>query len=325
MARFRIAFSSGKCRSKALPSGRSWAGGRKIIIWYFKSISTLDCLARNRGLTARTTYSWIGACTRVSSVSERTSAFSASPSGRSCGPCAATARCLFDNFRSYLLFFAFLAYAEYVGAPARASADERHTRHASQGAVAAAVLLAIVAVWGWWANIKPMRQSQALIRALQLVRSNAGVAEVEAAFQETFAYQSFGSTEAREQLGSLVRTIVGNTAGPALDRIRFTDFALSELRKETDRPAADVKHLLFMLSILNVAMPLDQKYAIEDNAVAEEALKKSPTKQLVYFEVAQMYLSQGQLDRALGLMQRAWRLAPQWQIPAAHTKRAIKL
>ena len=226
---------------------------------------------------------------------------------------------VFDNFSSYLLFFAFLAYTEYVSAPARASADERHTRHASQGAVAAAVLLAIVAVWGWWANIRPIRQSQALIRALQLVRSNAGVAEVEAAFQETFAYQSFGSTEAREQLGSLVRTIVGNTAGPALDRIRFTDFALSELRKETDRPAADVKHLLFMLSILNVAMPLDQKYAIEANAVAEEALKKSPTKQLVYFEVAQMYLSQGQLDRALGLMQRAWRLAPQWQIPAAHT------
>ncbi|OHA07624.1 MAG: hypothetical protein A3B34_01585 [Candidatus Sungbacteria bacterium RIFCSPLOWO2_01_FULL_54_21] len=226
---------------------------------------------------------------------------------------------VFDNFSSYLLFFAFLAYTEYVSAPARASAGERRSHRAAQGAVAAAVLLVIVAVWGWWANIRPIRQSQALIRALQLVRSNAGVAEVEAAFQETFAYQSFGSTEAREQLGSLVRTIVGNTAGPALDRIRFTDFALSELRKETDRPAADVKHLLFMLSILNVAMPLDQKYAIEANAVAEEALKKSPTKQLVYFEVAQMYLSQGQLDRALGLMQRAWRLAPQWQIPAAHT------
>ncbi|MEK7098959.1 MAG: O-antigen ligase family protein [Patescibacteria group bacterium] len=228
---------------------------------------------------------------------------------------------VFDNFSSYLLFFAFLAYAEYISAthsPHPVSAVERRTHGIPYGAITATVFIVMVAIWGWWANIKPLRQSQALIRALQLVRANAGVKEVEAAFQDALAYRSFGDTETREQLGNLARTIAGNTAGSAEDRIRFTDFTLAELRKETNHPAADVKHVLFILSILIQALPLDQKYVVEANALAQEALKKSPTKQPVYFEVAQLHLAQNQVDRALELLHRAWQLAPQWRLPAGH-------
>ncbi|TSD05145.1 MAG: Uncharacterized protein Greene071436_5 [Parcubacteria group bacterium Greene0714_36] len=228
---------------------------------------------------------------------------------------------VFDNFSSYLLFFAFLAYSGYVSALGRdaGAAGKEHPRGASagtsaaHGAVTAAVCLVMVAVWGWWANIKPLRESQALIGVLQLVRTNANVNAVETAFRGVLAYRSFGDTETREQLGNLARGIAGNTAGSAEDRKRFTDFALAELRKETSRPAAaDVKHLLFMLSILNQALPLDPQYVIEANAVAEEAIKRSPTKQIVYFEAAQLYLLQNKIGPARDLMERAWRLDPRF-------------
>lgn len=224
---------------------------------------------------------------------------------------------VFDNFTSYFLFFAFLAYSEYISAPApdrQASAGAWHPRAAHRGAIAAACLLLFAAIWIWWANIKPMRESQKLIGALQLARTNATVAVVEAAFRDVLAERSFGDTESREQLGNLARDIAGNTQGFAEERKRFTDFALAELRKETDRPAAaDVKHLLFILSILSRALPLDPAYAAEGEAVALEAVRKSPTKQIVYFEAAQFYLNENKLGPAQDLLERAWRLEPRFQ------------
>lgn len=224
---------------------------------------------------------------------------------------------VFDNFTSYLLFFAFLAYSEYISAPAPEKeilVAAHHSRNARQGAIAAACLLPLVAVWIWWANIKPLRESQKLIGALQLTRSNATVAVVEAAFRDVLAERSFGDTESREQLGNLARDIAGNTQGPPEERKRFADFALAELRKETNRPAAaDVKHLLFILSILSRALPLDPAYAAEGEAVAQEAVQKSPTKQIAYFEAAQFYLNENKLAPALDLLERAWRLEPRFQ------------
>lgn len=232
---------------------------------------------------------------------------------------------VFDNFTSYLLFFAFLAYSGYMSAPrgeadaasplSREAPSRHNTRQTPYGAVAAAGMLALVAVWGWWANVKPMRESRKLIGALQLTRSNANVVAVEAAFRDVLAERSFGDTEAREQLGNLARDIAGNPQGAPEERKRFTDFALSELRKETDRPAAaDVKHLLFILSILNRALPLDPAaYRGEAEAVAQKILERSPTKQIAYFEVAQFYLNENKLGPALDLMERAWRLEPRFQ------------
>ena len=230
---------------------------------------------------------------------------------------------VFDNFTSYFLFFAFLAYSEYVSAPSPSQArgwarrgdgaTVLRPRATHAGPVAAACLLGIMAVWGWWANVRPLRQSRDLIRTLTLVRAQADTASVASAFRGVLAWRSFGDTEAREQLGALARDIAGNTQGPPEERKRFVDIALSELRKETGHSAPDVKHLLFILSILNRGLALDPAYGVQAEAVAQQALRLSPTKQAVYFEAAQFYLNQNKIAEAADLMERAWRLEPRFQ------------
>lgn len=233
---------------------------------------------------------------------------------------------VFDNLSSYMLFFAFLAYAQQMhmrngerrdtpdGARGRASDGVRFP-YAVAGMTATCVAAAI---WGYFTILQPMWESMALIRALGAVQSRATIPETQAAFSNALAYRAFGTTEAREQLGNIARDIAGSATGTPEERKRFVDFALDELRKETAHPAKDVKHLLFMESILGRALMLDTRYAVEAEAVGREAIRLSPTKQAAYFELAQLYLSMNRLDDALRTLQQAWVLDRSFRQAAAH-------
>lgn len=229
---------------------------------------------------------------------------------------------VFDNFNSYLLFFAALAYTQYVSAPESAKSEAR-TREKSgnlmaYGAGGAASLFVAVGIWGWWAHVKPIRQSQDLIRTLQLVRSQGSADAVTAAFNQTLAHNSFGTTEVREQLGNLGREVAFRAEGTPEERKKFIEFALGELRKETGHSASDVKHLLFRATILNRVLGLDPAYVAEAEAVTGEAIRLSPTKQPVYFERAQFLLALNRLDEAAEALARAWRLEKNFKPAAAN-------
>ena len=73
-----------------------------------------------------------------------------------------------------------------------------------------------------------------------------------------------------------------------------------------------------MGSLLNSAKNLDPKYIAEAEKVLQDAVKLAPTKQPVYFELAQFYLTVGQLDQAILVLQKAWDLDHSFAQPAAN-------
>lgn len=232
---------------------------------------------------------------------------------------------VFDNLSSYLLFFAFLAYGDYIcrhknehdasDTRSHRAGDSRRFPHAVAGLAAAGVA---VAIGGYLTILQPMWKSMALIRALGVAQSQTTIPHAQAAFADALAYGAFGDTEVREQLANVARGVAGSASGTPEERKQFVDFALDELRKETAHPAKDAKHLLFIESILSRALVLDTQYAIEAHAVGMEAIRLSPTKQAAYFELAQLYLSINRLEDALGVLRRAWDLDRSYRQAAAH-------
>ena len=222
---------------------------------------------------------------------------------------------VFDNLNTYLLLFAFLAYADWLAAEGRASAPlSEGTAMRTLGRAAAAryavltacflgLALASVYVFSW----RPMQQSKALIRALTLNQAGS-LDEVSGVFQDALAYRSFGDTEVREQMANAARGIPDNPRFTPEEKKRFTEFAIEEMRKEASRPAKDVKHLIFLASMLNKALAINPAYARESEAVLREAIKISPAKQMLYFELAQLYLLTGNADPAIEALRTAWRL-----------------
>ncbi len=214
---------------------------------------------------------------------------------------------VFDNLNTYLLFFGVLAFIHHTGF----REEEQKNVSGGFGFVGRVVIGAAVLAFVLTANafyIRPIRESKALIAALQTAQRAAPMDELIGSFERALAFRTFGDTEVREQMANLARGMIGANQYSTEEQKRFADFAIAELRKETAHDAADVKHWLFLGSLLGRAALLDPSYAGQAEQALGKALELSPTKQVVYFELAQIALTRGNLDRAIDVLRRAWDL-----------------
>lgn len=109
-------------------------------------------------------------------------------------------------------------------------------------------------------------------------------------------------------MANFARVVPGSNRFNPDEQKKFVGLVVQELRKEIDQPAKDIKHMLFLAAILNRAQSLDAGYGPEAEKILQEAVQLSPTKQVIYFELAQLYLSQGKVDQAIFTLRKAWNL-----------------
>lgn len=231
---------------------------------------------------------------------------------------------VFDNLNTYLLFFAFFAYGSFLITQSSDGEKADIRRHASKTLYARAHAAAIfctgfILVMSYYLHIAPIKQSKTLIRALTAFQEPVVMEKQIAIFKEALAYDSFGTTEVREQIVNIARNVAGNQRYSNTEQAQYMMFAIDELRKEVNRPAKDVKHMAFLGSLLSGSIESNQNYVMEAKNVLEEAVTLSPTKQMIAFELAQYYLFMGQNDAARDVVYRAWKLDPTFRVAAIHT------
>lgn len=220
---------------------------------------------------------------------------------------------VFDNLNTYLLFFGLLGYAQYLPR----EADEKIKKQGNYGSkkppsfiigVSGAILI-LVLFSGYFLHIKPIRQGKALIRALHAQSVQAATIDtIIAAYQEALSYDSFGTTEVREQLGGTARAIPFQERFTQKEKQKFLQFAIDEFAKETNHPAPDVKHVLFLGSLYNRMLDYDPSVAQTAEAALKRAIDLSPTRQVSYLELGQFYLIRGDAAAAVDAVENAWEL-----------------
>ncbi|TSC78270.1 MAG: Uncharacterized protein G01um101433_304 [Parcubacteria group bacterium Gr01-1014_33] len=226
---------------------------------------------------------------------------------------------VFDNLNTYLLFFGFLGYTEYfLGTDRRDVLDRAYTKTGRKNPLAWSgipvmiFLFAVVSVWIYFFNIKPIQEGKALIRVLMVINSDGSEEQLKNAFQEALAYDTFGNTEVREQIAAIGREIPYSDKVTQKQKKDFVEFAIDELRKETAHSAKDVKHLLFLGTLITRGLEQqaisDPKYIQEAEAIFKESIKVSPTRQAVYVEAARFYLLTRRSEEAYQAMKKAWNL-----------------
>ena len=235
---------------------------------------------------------------------------------------------VFDNFQSYFLLFLTLGFSDYLAhaetvpvKPVRPdyslAAARMQNAWIALGTAGAAVLVFLYIL-----NIRPIIASQTLIQALAKYNQGAPVSELQVSFEKSINYGTFGSGEAREQLASLFRSVIGaEDRGGDDEKKKFTEFTIREMRTLTEVPAPDAKHLLFLGSIYNAGLSSNPAYAGEAISVLQRALRLSPAKQPIYFELASTQLALGNADAAMQLMEKAVSLDPAF--PNAHLNAAF--
>lgn len=224
---------------------------------------------------------------------------------------------VFDNLNTYLMFFALLAYINI--ATAEGGLEKQAGIFKSFNAKAgmkffsiAGVFLFLVALVGFNLHYKPMTASKALINALLIQGANKPGTEVSDAYKKALSYKTFGDTEIREQVGGFARAIYARDYMSVDDKKRFVEFAREELQKEIFHPAKDIKHMIFLAAVLAHGPSPTAEQLAEAEAVMKEAIRISPTKQILYFQLAEVYLGQNRSDDAIQTLKKAVDLEPTW-------------
>ncbi|HEY4499700.1 MAG TPA: O-antigen ligase family protein [Candidatus Paceibacterota bacterium] len=207
---------------------------------------------------------------------------------------------VFDNIATYISFFSILAWINSISGDLPVSIQkETPIRWASVFSVVG-VLISVLMIY--YVNWRPLQTNLHLLNAIKVFQEGK-FENAYSDFQAALANGVLGRTEAREQL---VRYAVAVGSVPqASDDLkdRALRRAIAEAENNVRDNALDPRSHLFLATIYG-------KVGLTDNAiqVLEEALKVSPKKQQIYFEMLDIYLQQQEFGNGVEVAQRAFEL-----------------
>ncbi len=209
---------------------------------------------------------------------------------------------LFDNTVSYIYFISFLAYLHSRSNTEWQRVESWDPKISTRRTIPAvlSVVLVFTLYFGIW---KPMRAGNHIISGLTAVREQR-IGEAISKLQEAISLHTLGDGEAREQLLSLASN-VASLSDQNIQR-EYLEMLNEELGKQIALTPDDLRYRLLYASILN-------RFGRADEALVqlEKARELSPTKQIIYYEIMNAYLTKKDTVRALEAAKTAYDLAPE--------------
>ena len=210
---------------------------------------------------------------------------------------------VFDNVVSYILFAILLAYIHFRSGTDHFLAkwnEKWLTRKYSDDAVAyviAPLVIVVLAFAVYFVNIPGYRANKAVLSALA---ERQDIMKAFASFEEALDYKSFGNAEIREQLVSFSNNVMQGEYPTEFKNMVFTR-AAAEMDQQLTRDPLGAKAEY-------AAMTLYQAKGDTANflAHATRAHELSPNKQFFAMTLAKFYLSVGEAEQAVTLMQKTY-------------------
>ncbi|MEK7558461.1 MAG: O-antigen ligase family protein, partial [Patescibacteria group bacterium] len=215
---------------------------------------------------------------------------------------------VFDNMTSYLMFFSIIAYLAWRDRGVIEVAVNKYvTKEKTQVAPPRPVLdliylpaLALLVLFILYsANVKPILASTSLIKAL--TPHQEGAQKNLDYFEQVFAYGTFGSGEAREQLMQAALRVQSFPNESQEVKQKFFEVTQKEMLIQIEKNPKDARYELFFGSFLN-------KFGAYDDGLKHlyRAQELSPQKQQIFFEIGTSYLGKGDYRKAFQVIGEAY-------------------
>jgi tetratricopeptide (TPR) repeat protein/O-antigen ligase len=223
---------------------------------------------------------------------------------------------VFDNLISYIFFLSIAAYVySRTTEGARAVAHER--AHSNNRFIIPVALIATILIL-YTVNARPIAANTTLIQALQTQPSktpgvpnapyNGDVTPNLQKFKAVIGYNTFGSSEAREQLLGVAET-VATSQYPITGRDELLRYAVEQMDEQIKATPNDARYYVLFGAFLSrvgqaqVALPYLTK-----------AVELSPRKQTILFELGSAYATLKQYPQAEQTMKKAFDLDPSYEV-----------
>src|SRR3989344_6478187 len=221
---------------------------------------------------------------------------------------------VFDNITSLIYFFTILAFVESISNKLPVVEKKKGTKEEVLQGVSedvsyvvsgGALVLALVLIYV--VNYAGYKQNTTLLRALSERSATLGAAHNLALFKEALSYDSFGTSEVREQLAQI--SLSGIERGKELTRTQqeFLILADRELTTQAETLPQDARYQLFTGSFFSRVGMFGQAIVY-----LEKAHALSPAKQTIMFELGNAYYKNGNTEQAEQIFKQAYELAPEY-------------
>ncbi len=212
---------------------------------------------------------------------------------------------VFDNLISYVLFFSLLSYMhsrtvkDLVTSPKLFSGKIVTTM-----SIGVALILIVVI---YFVNVRPLIANTNLIMALQTVQSTGSKAPAIGYFEKAYTSSRLGRPEVVEWVSSSASTILSDETISMDKRNAFFEFAKNSLEAITQELSGDSRYEL-------VAGTFYSNVGGKDEALRHfnNAKELMPEKQMIYFNLGQLALTDNNLPEALLQFKTAYDLAPEY-------------
>ncbi|MFA6340938.1 MAG: O-antigen ligase family protein [Candidatus Paceibacterota bacterium] len=214
---------------------------------------------------------------------------------------------VFDNLISYMFFFTTLSYIHSrstemseENAPMKNPKERTGISPDMAHYVVAPLVIVTSIACLWYFNARPINTNLNLIRSLQGYQE--GPSKNLEYFKKVFSYNSFGLSEAREQLSGITLQVVASNSDASFKQ-EFADFTFAQMEEQLKKTPDDARYQFFMGVFLDnmhqyqMAIPF-----------LEKAIEQSPKKQTMMFELVKAYSYVGEKEKALALAKKAYEL-----------------
>ncbi len=222
---------------------------------------------------------------------------------------------VFDNLISYILFYVVLAYL-YSRDTQDENSNPRIIKEDIINYVVVPILVVVFGVAVWFCNIKPINANNNLIKAITSLRSQttSSITQSDVAssslkyFNKVFSANTFGSSETREQLVTIVPQVINSSGINDEIKREFVNLGYEQMKKQIELNPNDARYQYFMgvyldnLSQYQIALTYLQK-----------AVELSPNKLTMLFELAKCYAYLGQKEQSLVIAKQAYDLVPEYE------------
>jgi O-antigen ligase/tetratricopeptide (TPR) repeat protein len=210
---------------------------------------------------------------------------------------------VFDNFNTYVIFFALLAYlnSRPVSPPPVHSPAGFWSKIGLVAAPGFLVMLPII----YFFNIRPALQAKGIIDSLRATTSKENpVQETLANFQKTLAYKTMGDAEALEQFLRVAAQLTVQQF-PREQKMPFVEAAAAAGEQYLKQVPEDIRLHIFMGNLYNRSAGLDIQFLERGREHILAAINLSPSRQELYPLLAENYFMSRQFEEAFAAMIKA--------------------
>ncbi len=226
---------------------------------------------------------------------------------------------VFDNFNTYVIFFALLAYVSRMSESVLPEGlvkikDVRFPEggKASKIALSAGLVLAIPLIY--FANLRPMAQSRGIISALRATADQTDpIGKTLGEFHGALELNTFATTETLEQLARITGLLIGNGNFPLEVKKNFVEYTTEKIEDFLAKNDKQIRLHLMAANLFQSARSYHPLYFGKARSHLEVAHQLSPNKQQILFLLADNYLLTNEIEKALEALKKAVELEPSYR------------